>query len=197
MKTAFVIRHSKRNQIENPLKHAEMLLNEEGKKIASNFGTLLADKFDQIKIFSSPIGRCIQTGDCIKAAFKNSSETEIEISNILGEPGPFVFGDAMESFVKLRTTGVVEAIENGKNMPFIRTEEEGTKILLDFVRKETLRCNDNTAVVFVTHDACIAPVINFFTSEYFKDDHWIEFLGGLKIQFDADSITIQRLKGVE
>lgn len=193
MKTAFIIRHSKRDSIANPLEHAKVGLNEEGKILTTELGKRLAKEFKSVKVYSSPVGRCIQTGECIQKAFSDDSRpTE---STMLGEPGPFVFGDAIESFVKLGTTGVVEAIENGKTLLLIRSEEEGTKLLLDFVREKTLAENEGTAVVFVTHDACIAPVIHFFTGEFFNENHWIEFLGGLKIQFESDFLNVQRFKG--
>ena len=191
MKTAFVIRHSERDSVKDPLKHAEVVLNENGMRIAHEFGENLSKSFSKVRVFSSPIERCIQTGKCIQAAFDDNSE--IQISDVLGEPGPFVFGDAMESFVMFGTVGVVERIEKGTSMPFIRKEEEGTKVLLDYLRSETEKSDEATANVFITHDACIAPVINFLTGEVFDKNHWIEFLGGLKIQYDKDLINIKRV----
>ena len=84
-------------------------------------------------------------------------------------------------------------IENGTPPPFNRKEEEGAKILLDFLRTETDKSDEITANVFITHDACIAPVIHCFTGEYFNKSHWIEFLGGLKIQFGEGMLNIKRI----
>ena len=191
MKTAFVIRHSERDSVKDPLKHAEVVLNEEGKRIAYEFGKNLSKTFPKVRVLSSPIERCIQTGKCIQAAFDGDSE--IQISNMLGEPGPFVFGDAADIFVKLGTAGVVEAMETGESLQYIRKEEEGTKILLDYLRAETEKSDNQTANVFITHDACIAPVIHFLIGEFFNQEHWIEFLGGLRIDFDTNSLTIKRI----
>lgn len=191
MKTAFVIRHSERDSVKDPLKHAEVVLNENGKRIASEFGKNLSKTFPKVRVFSSPIERCIQTGKCIQAAFDDDSE--IQISNVLGEPGPFVYGDAADVFVKLGTVGVVEALEKGESLQYIRKEEEGTKILLDYLRNETEKSDSQTANVFVTHDACIAPAIHVLLGEFFNQEHWIEFLGGLRIDFDANSLIINRI----
>ncbi len=191
MKTALIVRHADRDSVTNPSKHAEVLLNTEGEKRAREFGKRLLNDFAKVRIFSSPIQRCIQTGECIQEAFGDDSK--IQISNVLGEPGPFVFGDAIESFVTLGTVGVVERIEKGIPMPFIRKEEEGTKVLLDYLRNETDKSDGQTANVFITHDACIAPAINFLIGELFNQEHWIEFLGGLRIDFDAKSLTIKRI----
>lgn len=191
MKTAFVIRHSNRDSVKNPLNHAVVLLNAEGEKRAREFGKKLSQEFAKIRLYSSPIQRCIQTAKCIQAAFNDDSE--VQLSTVLGEPGPYVFGDTAELFVTLGTVGVVEAIENGTPPPFNRKEEEGAKILLDFLRAETDKSDENTANVFITHDACIAPVIHCFTGEYFNKSHWIEFLGGLKIQFGEGMLNIKRI----
>ena len=61
MKTAFVIRHSNRDSVKNPLNHAVVLLNAEGEKRAREFGKKLSQEFAKIRLYSSPIQRCIQT----------------------------------------------------------------------------------------------------------------------------------------
>jgi len=191
MKTAFVIRHSDRDSVKNPLNHAVVLLNAEGEKRAREFGKKLSQEFAKIRIFSSPIERCIQTGKCIQEAFDDDSE--VQLSTVLGEPGPYVFGDTADLFVTLGTVGVVEGIEKGTPPPFNRKEEEGAKILLDYLRAETDKSDEQNANVFITHDACIAPVIHCFTGEYFNKKHWVDFLGGLKIQFGEGLLNIKRI----
>lgn len=135
MGIAFLIRHAERNHIVNPREHTAELLNEKGKTEAINRGIELSKVFSSIVIYSSPINRCIQTGKYIAKAFKD--DINIHISNFLGEPGPFVFGNAMDSFDSLTTKGVVESMIKGKQLPFIRSTDEGSKILLDFIQKET------------------------------------------------------------
>ncbi len=199
MGIAFLIRHSERNHIINPREHTAELLNEKGKKEAINRGIKLSKIFNSIVIYSSPINRCIQTGECIAQSFGN--DINIHKSNILGEPGPFVFGDAMETFESLTTKGVVDSMIKRKQLPFIRSIDEGSKILLDFIQKETNRYDSNAAVIFISHDAIIAPFINFLTHEKFNQSHWIEFLGGIKISFNSKdkdrTFQFQRIYGVE
>lgn len=199
MGIAFLIRHAERNHIVNPREHTAELLNEKGKTEAINRGIELSKVFSSIVIYSSPINRCIQTGKYIAKAFKD--DINIHISNFLGEPGPFVFGDAMDSFDSLTTKGVVESMIKGKQLPFIRSTDEGSKILLDFIQKETNKYGNEVAVVFVSHDAIVAPFINFLTNEEFNQSHWIEFLGGIKISFNTNdddrSFQLQRVYGVE
>lgn len=199
MGIAFLIRHAERNHIINPREHTAELLNKKGKTEAINRGIELHKEFNSVVIYSSPINRCVQTGECIAKAF--GDDTNIYISKILGDPGPFVFGDAMDVFESLTTKGVVESMIKGKPLPFIRSIGEGSKILLNFIQKETNKYGNNVAVIFVSHDAIIAPFINFLTNEEFNQTHWIEFLGGIKISFNSNdngrSFQIQRVYGVE
>ena len=191
IKNVYVIRHSKRDPIKNPQEHKKVLLNEEGILMAQKFGEILTEKYGNVKVYSSPVERCIQTGECILKNFHDPEK--LQLSEILGEPGPFVYGEAWESFKNLGTVGVVECLENGVELPNIRSEEAGTKKLIDYIRSEAEKTPSNTALVFITHDACIAPVINFFTGEYFCKKHWIGFLGGLHLQFKKDMLTIKRI----
>lgn len=195
MKTAYVIRHSKRDEIIDLKAHDLVLLNDEGKTLARNFGKKLSTQHSRIKIISSPIKRCVQTGECILEAF--AEKCVIEKSSILGEPGPFVYGDALGNFLELGTAGVVEALENGIELAYMRSEVEGANLLLNFLKQETNKNLPSTASVFITHDSCIAPFINFLTGEYFDETHWIEFLGGLKIQFQEDILNVERIYGKE
>ncbi len=199
MRTAFLIRHAERNPIINPREHAAELLNEKGKTEATYLGIELSKAFNSIAIYSSPITRCIQTGECIAKAF--GDDINIHTSNILGEPGPFVFGDAMDSFESLTTKGVVNSMIKGKRLPFIRSITEGSRILLNFIQKETDQHKNDVAIIFISHDAIVAPFINFLTNEEFNQSHWIEFLGGIKILFNSNdkerSFQFQRVYGVE
>ena len=194
MKTAYIIRHSKRDHIEDPKRHKEALLNKEGIEMARDFGRKLSLMFKKIKVYSSPVERCVQTGEYMQEAF--SVKTLVCQSDRLGEPGPFVYADASLLFEQKGTAGVVEAVEKGEKLDAIRSEAEGTKILIDFVRGETEKTDEDTVLVFVTHDACVAPVIHFFTGEFICKENWIEFLGGLKIEFGENTIKITRQKGV-
>ncbi len=198
MGIAFLIRHAERNSILNPRDHTVELLNEKGKTEATYLGIELSKAFSSIAIYSSPITRCIQTGEYIAKAFRD--DINIHTSSILGNPGPFVFGDAMDSFESLTTKGVVASMIKEKRLPFIRSIAEGSKILLDFIQKETDRYGNNVAVIFISHDAIVAPFINFLTNEEFNQSHWIEFLEGIKISFNSNgnekSLQFQRVYGV-
>lgn len=189
--TVYVIRHSKRDEITNPMDHKKVLLNTEGILMAQKWGESLSQEFDKIMVYSSPVERCIQTAKCILEVFNEYKE--VFLSDMLGEPGPFIYGNAWKSFERFGTIGVVERLEKGEALPYIRNEAEGVRNFLNYMRSEANKTDANTALVFITHDACIAPIINFFTGEYFCKDHWIEYLGGLKFQFNNSSLTIQRI----
>lgn len=194
MKEAFIIRHSKREHVARVQEHAKAQLTKEGIAAAEDLGKWFAENFQKVKVYSSPIDRCVDTGRCIQRAFSNN--TDIVISSMMGEPGPFVYGDAIESFNKLGTVGVVVALEEGRTLPLIRSKEEGTQLLIDHVLDELRIAEDGTALVFVTHDACVAPAINLLAGEFFDEKHWIEYLGGLEIQINEGEPVITRFKGI-
>jgi broad specificity phosphatase PhoE len=87
-KNAIVIRHSDRdhmqpNQIYQPL-------NEVGRQNACILGEKLRG-FKKYAFFSSPVDRCIETNECImKGIFQDDTRRQISVSNVLGEPGPYV-----------------------------------------------------------------------------------------------------------
>ncbi|MGP1475423.1 MAG: histidine phosphatase family protein [Treponema sp.] len=196
MKTAILIRHSKRTEFTDVRNHGSAFLTEEGIFIAENYGAELASQgLKKIKCFSSPVKRCIQTCNAIKKNFTNSGE--VKLSDVLGEPGPFVYGDAIESFEKLGTVGVIQELLAGKNLPFIRSAGEGSKILMDFIRENTVDNDEQTVSLFVSHDAIVIPLLNFLLGESFDEDHWIEYIGGIKIDFDENKMFVQRVIGIK
>lgn len=193
MKVAYFIRHSKREDVITHEKHSEANLTKEGIVIAEEFGKGLFSSFKNINIYSSPIPRCIQTGEAILSS--NIKKGHLETSRILGNPGAFVYGNALEIFNKLGTVGVVQAINNGEKLPYINKQETGVKFLFNYVKKQTKKAEEKTVSLFITHDAIIAPFINFYLDEVFSEEHWIEFIGGVKINFEEDSVQVQRHYG--
>lgn len=191
MKTVFVIRHSAQNEIKDVREHDKILLNDIGKKTAINLGKRLFEEFGTIKIFSSPVRRCIQTGECINKAFSKKSEIRIikELGNPFAEEG-------CKSYYALGAKGAVIRHENGIGMSDVRSEIEGTQILMNIIKNEISKdkSSDN-ALIFITHDACIAPCMNFFLGECFDNNHRIEFLSGLKFQFDDNIMNVSRWNG--
>ena len=173
-----IIRHADREFIPDGVHDITTKLNEAGKINAQILGKSLKP-FKIIKCFSSPVERCIQTANNILDGY--SSDVTVTISNILGEPGPFVVNCevAKEHFIKLGTKQVVEKQISNQQLSGIRPTSEGNRILLNFILSEIVSYQENNLVLFITHDAILAPFINYLTGEKFGESNWIDFLDGL------------------
>lgn len=193
MKTVFVIRYSKIEEIENIQANWNTTLTEDGFQMAKCFGETLASSFKKVKIFSSPIQRCIDTGKAIM--FVQDEKQDIEISNVLGTTEVFFSGNSAESFEKSGTAGVMQAINNRENPLFIDSQGKNVKILFDYIKEQMKFADEDSVSVFITHDSILAPFINYFLDENFKEEHCIESIGGLKFQFDDNIMNVSRWKG--
>lgn len=175
---AILIRHSERNHIPDGVHDIVTPVNAQGEMIAIELGKKLR-KFDRIKIISSPVERCVQTGNAIMKGF--DMLTEIGFSNLLGEPGPFVFDCevAKEHFIKMTCKAVVEIQIAHKQLAGIRPIEEGSEMLKNYIVAELQANKPNNLLVFISHDAIIAPFIFQYTGEKFNHEHWIDYIDGV------------------
>jgi phosphohistidine phosphatase SixA len=83
-KISLLLRHADRDDIPQGSFGNEILLNEKGKQNAQSFGEILSERKIN-RIFTSPVGRCVQTAEYITKGYGNSIEI-IETTS-LGAPG--------------------------------------------------------------------------------------------------------------
>lgn len=188
--TAIIIRHADRDKME----HGQIFqpLNDEGRKHAFELGLKLQGFADYI-FFSSPVDRCQQTVEEMqKGIFQNVIKEKITLSDILGEPGPFVINGKENSFKTLSVRSVVENQIAHNNLEGIRKTDEGCKIFMDFILNKMNGLRHGTLLVFVTHDAIIAPVIFEFTGEKFNHEHWPKFSDGFILESEDNEIRLIR-----
>ena len=188
---ALVIRHADRDamrqwQIEQPL-------NEIGMRNAVAFGQELRG-FSNYAFFSSPVDRCRQTIECIQTGvFAGQRTAECGLSEILGKPGPFVV-DRMNNEFKINPSCrevVIAQIAHCKLLGIRRTEE-GAKMFMDYVTEQMNSVPNGTLLIFVTHDAIIAPVIFELTGERFDYDNWPDFLDGFVVEKHGEDFKVMR-----
>ncbi len=192
MKSALLIRHSDRSEISNGREGLDVLLNDKGRLRARQLGKALCARWQRIRTLSSPVRRCIQTCECLREAFECAES--VRTSDVLGMPGPFVFGNTDDSFGLLGTVETVKRLLKGVPICNVRSELEGTKILLEFLRREIQCCTDDTVCVFVSHDAVVVPVIHYFLGEMFDENDWLDFLDGLEFQFGSRGMRVTRFE---
>jgi broad specificity phosphatase PhoE len=187
---AILMRHADRGRIISGVNEDEPL-NELGIKNSIEFGKKLR-RYDSVKIFTSPIGRCIRTGEAILQGIEKNGH--ILQSNMLGEPGPFVFDKelAKGAFKEFSTRGVVKNQIARVEMAGIRPLEEGCELLRSLIESEININAKNNLLIFITHDAIIVPFIHLYTGEMFDKEHWIAFSDGAIIMKDKENIQMNR-----
>lgn len=173
---AIIMRHADRNPIVSGVNDFEPL-NEIGITNSVEFGKELTH-FDRIKIFSSPVCRCIETGEAILRGARKTGT--VITSDLLGEPGPFVFDQdaAGKFFAEIGTASVVMNQIAGISMSGIRPLADGCELLKNFITRELDANVNGNLLIFVTHDAIVAPFIYKYTGEAFGKENWIGFSDG-------------------
>jgi broad specificity phosphatase PhoE len=188
---AVVIRHSERNPIPDGVHDIVTPINKRGEAIATELGAQFS-LFDTLEMISSPVERCLQTGRAILVGFQK--QATVRTSNLLGEPGPFVFDCevAKDHFINMTCKTVVESQIAGQELAGIRPIAEGSKMLKDFIVSELQKNKIGNLLVFITHDAILAPFIFQYTGEKFNHEHWIDYIDG--IAFIAEKKEIQIIR---
>jgi len=188
---AIFIRHSERNHIPDGVHDIVTPINAQGEIIAAELGKKL-QIFDTIKIISSPVDRCVQTGNAIMKGF--GGQSEISFSNLLGEPGPFVFDCevAKKHFIQMTCKTVVETQIAGQPLAGIRPIKEGSELLKNWIVSEIQQNTTGRLVVFISHDAILAPFIFQYTGEKFNHEHWIDYIDGVSFTKRENQVLLIR-----
>jgi hypothetical protein len=188
---AILIRHSERNHIPDGIHDIVTPINAQGAIIATELGKKLRI-FDTIKIVSSPVDRCVQTGNAIMEGF--SVQSEIGFSNLLGEPGPFVFDRevAKEHFIQMTCKTVVEIQIAGQPLAGIRPIKEGCELLKKWIVFEIQKNAAGNLLIFISHDAILAPFIFQYTGEKFNHEHWIDYIDGVSFVKRENQVLLIR-----
>ena len=192
--TAILMRHADREYIQQGVNDDEPI-NEAGRANSIMFGEKLSPFFESVKVFASPIGRCVQTGEAIMEGFRKRSP--VSTSNMLGEPGPFVFErpTASKIFKDLGCKGTLEKMIAGEELPGIRSAAEGSELLKEFILSEMRANKSENLLLFITHDAIVIPLIYHYTGEKFGRDRWLDFSDGVAfIQEDSGAQLVRNGK---
>jgi Histidine phosphatase superfamily (branch 1) len=121
---------------------------------------------------SSPLPRCMSTARHIGVSAASNP--------LLGKPGAFVTDAerAGEAFLRLGTGAVVRGHLAGEGWPFMRSPEEGARLLLaDIAARLAAR---RGAGLFISHDSVVMPVIAWVAGERFEDT-WLAPLDGIVV----------------
>lgn len=187
---ALVIRHADRDQMQQW--QIEQPLNEDGKRNAKILGEKLRG-FKNYGFFASSVDRCRETVEFIQQGiFQDGRKQSVVFSEIFGKPGVFVINRKDNAFKTLSCRKVVTAQIAHEKLEGIRGTVEGAKLFIDFIVREMGKAEDGTLLVFVTHDAIIAPVIFEITGEKFGYENWPDFSDGFIIERCFDGCKVIR-----
>jgi broad specificity phosphatase PhoE len=174
-KLAVLIRHADRDKIPVGEFGNEVLLNEKGKERALDFGENLSNlKIN--KIFASPVGRCVQTAECIAKGYGNP--LEIVETTALGAPGLHIANEkiAGEFFLTEGFDELYNRIINDIEIPGITETKQFNKLMTAFLGENTI---EEGITLFVTHDLLIVHYHYSINGKIYERDNWVKYLSGL------------------
>jgi broad specificity phosphatase PhoE len=174
-KISLLLRHADRDDIPQGSFGNEILLNEKGKQNAQSFGEKLAERKIN-RIFTSPVGRCVQTAEFITKGY--GSSIEIIETNALGAPGLHIKDEkiAGEFLLQHGMDEMYKRFIQSEKIPGIPNINELNKRITNFINKNT---NENGTTIFITHDMLIAFYHFSINKKVYTKDNWINYLTGL------------------
>ena len=175
---SLLIRHGDRDAIPEGSFGNEVLLNEKGKQNAKSFGESLSER-KLNKIFTSPVGRCIQTAEFITKGYGNP--VEIIETTALGAPGLHIADEkiAGEYYLKHGGLKMYDHFIQGVEIPGVPKIEELRNSLTNFISENT---NDNGLTLFISHDMLIAFYHYSINKTIYTKENWVKYLSGLTLK---------------
>lgn len=175
-----LIRHAERDEIKDSEFGNDVLLTENGKRDAEKLGKSLSE-YNVIRIYTSPVERCVQTAQFIKKGLQKN--VEIVITNELGDPG-FHVADADLAGKTYINHGFVKSyndFSNGKLPEGWATLDYLKSYANEFLQSKT---EYGGVTVFVSHDSLIA---NFALAnnikKYDTKTDWVPYLDGVLLDY--------------
>lgn len=174
-KISLLLRHADRDDIPQGSFGNEILLNEKGKQNAQRFGEKLSERRIN-RIFTSPVGRCVQTAEYITKGYGNSIEI-IETTS-LGAPGLHISDEkiAGKFFLQHGFDEMYKRFMQGEKIPGIPNINELYFRITNFIYKNSTQ---NGMTIFITHDMLIAFYHFSITKKVYTKDNWINYMTGL------------------
>jgi broad specificity phosphatase PhoE len=174
-KVSLLIRHANRDKIPTGSFGNEVMLNEAGKTNALKFGEALSDlKIN--KIMTSPIGRCVQTGEFIAKGYGKA--IDIIETKALGAPGLHITDEkiAGKFFMEQGFEELYRRIINDIPISGIPDAKQFNQLMTDFLIENT---KDKGLTIFVTHDLLIAFYHYSINKTIYTRENWVKYLDGL------------------
>ena len=179
-----LLRHSHRHEIPTGSFGDEAVLTDEGRKAAENLGKKLG-KVQWGEVHSSPLVRCLETAlHFLKGAGQN---IPVQLSTLLGNPGPFVSNpdEAGSLFLSTTLQEIMNKIAKGEPIPGIRSLQEGGLLF-----EKHLKTIQKFPCLMFSHDIIIALLYAYFNNSNQLLEQLPDFLDGFCLQFDDNGMLI-------
>ena len=174
---AGLIRHAERSIIPKGELGNELRLTQYGKKSTQLLTNLLSNYL--IKIYSSPVKRCMQTA---KILLTGARYKQVGSSNLLGDPGIFITDPASTDsyFLHNSPSAIVCKLLNQEANPpgFCHSTDAAVKQLLYYLINNSVEIG---ITLFVTHDSILSVVLGWLFQEKTIASLWPDFLESLFI----------------
>ncbi|QLH74540.1 MAG: histidine phosphatase family protein [Methanomassiliicoccales archaeon] len=192
---AMIIRHADRGGELGQIVRNDEGLNETGIRRARELGSRLT-RFNMLKAFSSPVGRCVDTAKLISEGFGQGIVPER--TELLGMSAPFMV-DTKRAYDKMRELGLIGFVDLYVNDKIDRSIAlpcgQGMKMLLSYAI-EKIKDMDNGLGLFITHDMIITPPMAYYFGYDFRTKGLVPFLDGI-ILYRTDNGLVARYDGRE
>lgn len=152
---SILLRHAERPPIPAGEFGTELSITPAGRAAAEQLGRRIGKRL--LGLVTSPIPRCVQTGEAIRHGA--GVALQIEQDRRLGAPGVWVQDEktAGPVFLEHGVRGVVARQIAGQPLPGMRSHADGVDRLLELLGSR--RDLPEGIVVYVTHDAVMAPLL--------------------------------------
>ena len=208
-KVYLLLRHAERNHITPQDKDfgAHVGLTDRGRSQAVLLGKMIPAIGDAV-YFSSPVGRCIETAECIAEGRKLAGYGNIAVPGIasvaadnvnvspLDALGDFFVRDVPAYEQTLREgfyEGICKWLDVGVHDAFCPLHERAEQMREMMFEKASSRFN-----IFVTHDAWVVPCLSHFCNMKFTPKCWMNFLTGLAFEVpEKGNVKVTPITGME
>ncbi len=184
---ALIIRHAEREGIPTGEFGVDIPLTARGVAEAERLGGALICAGKELTVVSSPVPRCVQTGEAILRGA--DCPGGVALDRRLGDPGPFVVDTDAGGplFLELPVPEIVRRqLQQAEPLPGMRPTPDGVEILLSLTAEQLE--NHGRLSVYVTHDAILAVLVASLFRLPLEETGWPEYLEGLLLWRSSGSL---------
>ena len=170
-----ILRHGEREEHKKGSFGHDLQLTEKGRQEAFCLGQSMRDQLS-FDIHTSPILRCVQTAEEI---LRGAGKGRIILSNVLGDPGPFVTDctRAGPVFLEKSVEEIAQALVNQETLPGLSSLEKGANIFLSYISQV-----NHFPCLMISHDIIICLLACFLSKSKDVKGYMPGFLEGFSIE---------------